>query len=108
MSHDIYLFTMIAIIALVTAGLRFLPFFIFNGNRPVPKLIRHLGSILPCSIMAMLVIYCLKDVSFSKNSLWVPEFISVIVTAIVHIWKRNTLWSIISGTACYMLFIQWI
>ena len=54
--------------AAVTALLRFLPFIIFNGNRKTPPLIEKLGRTLPFAVMGMLVIYCLKDVSFAGIS----------------------------------------
>lgn len=99
---------MVLMIAAVTAALRFAPFFIFNSERPVPKFVTYLGRVLPYSIMAMLVVYCVKHVSFSKAVFWLPELISVIVTVLLHLWKRNTLWSIIGGTACYMIMIRWM
>lgn len=106
MNAKLYAFIMIMIIALVTAVLRFLPFIIFRGEKPVPKLISYLGTVLPGAIMAMLVVYCLKSVSFSKAVHWLPALISVVVTTMLHVWKRNTLFSIIGGTACYMLLLQ--
>ena len=63
MNNIIYVLAMILIIALVTAALRFAPFFIFSGNKPVPEFIPYLGRVLPYSIMAMLVVYCLKTTS---------------------------------------------
>lgn len=103
MSNTLYAFLVVAVIAGVTALLRFLPFLIFNGTREVPKFVHYLGNVLPYSIMAMLVVYCLKDVSFANHMDWLPELISVIGVVILHVWKRNTLLSIIGGTACYML-----
>lgn len=101
-------FLMIFVIALVTAALRFLPFLIFDNGRPVPEFINYLGRVLPYSIMAMLIVYCLKNVSVVKAPFGIPEFISVFLVAILHIWKRNTLVSIIGGTVCYMLLIQFV
>lgn len=106
MSNALYALIMILVIALVTAALRFVPFFIFNGDRPVPKFINYLGRVLPYSIMAMLVVYCLKSISFVKAPFGLPELISVALVAVLHVWKRNTLFSIICGTVCYMLLIQ--
>ena len=37
---------------------------------------------------------------------WVPALIGVLVTGMLHVWKRNTLLSIIGGTVCYMLLVQ--
>ena len=108
MSNALYALMMILVIALVTMALRFIPFFVFSGERPVPKYINYLGRVLPYSIMAMLVVYCLKSVSFVKAPFGLPELISVALVAILHVWKRNTLFSIICGTLCYMVLIQFI
>lgn len=99
---------MVLMIAAVTAALRFAPFFIFSSERPVPKFVTYLGRVLPYSIMAMLVVYCLKGISFTKAPFGLPELISVAVVAGLHIWKRNTLFSIICGTICYMALIQFV
>lgn len=108
MNNALYALAMILVIALVTAALRFVPFFIFSGDRPVPKFITYLGRVLPYSIMAMLVIYCLKSISFVKAPFGLPELISVALVAVLHVWKKNTLFSIICGTVCYMVLIQFI
>ena len=99
----------VAIIALVTALTRFLPFFAFGGNRKTPKFIEKLGGLLPYAIMGMLVVYCLKGMSFTKGvSGFLPEIISVLVVSSLYVWRRNTLLSIIAGTVCYMLLVQLI
>ncbi len=103
---DLKVWISIAIIALVTAGLRFLPFLIFTGDRKTPKLIEKLSKTLPYAIMAMLVVYCLKGVSFASISGFLPELIACLVVGLLHIWKRNTLLSILCGTVCYMLLVQ--
>lgn len=97
---------MILVIALVTAALRFLPFMIFGGGRKVPRFVSYLGRVLPYSIMAMLVVYCLKGISLIKAPFGLPELISVVLVAVLHVWKRNTLLSIVGGTVCYMVLIQ--
>lgn len=105
---DIHSALIIAVVALVTAGLRFLPFLIFGENKTTPPLITYLGQVLPFAIMGMLVIYCLKDVSFVSGSFGIPEALSCAVVALLHIRKRNTLLSIGTGTVCYMLLVQLI
>ncbi len=106
--NNLYAVVTIFVITLVTAALRFIPFLIFGGNKPVPKYITYLGKVLPYSIMAMLVVYCLKGISFLKAPFGLPELISAALVVILHVWKRNTLLSIICGTLCYMLLIQLI
>lgn len=103
--NDYKVWISIAVIALVTAALRFLPFLIFKkGN--TPKLIEKLSKTLPAAIMAMLVVYCLKDIRFSAISECLPEIIACGTVGLLHIWKRNTLLSILCGTVCYMLLVQ--
>ena len=96
----------VIVVAVVTALLRFLPFFIFSGKRAIPDVIRYLGTVLPYSIMGMLVVYCLKDISFSGSPEWMPEVFSAVLVVVLHIWKRNTLLSIVGGTICYMCLIR--
>lgn len=96
---------MIVIMALITMILRILPFMIF-GKRETPAYIQFLGKYLPYSIMAMLVVYCLKNVSLTSAPFGIPELIAVALVVGLHVWKRNTLLSIVCGTACYMILIQ--
>ena len=98
----------VAVCALVTIGLRFLPFVIFRGDRPTPPYIVYLGKVLPYAIMGMLVVFCLKNVSLTAAPHGLPEFIACALTAALHVWKRNTLRSIIGGTAAYMIMVQMI
>lgn len=95
---------LIAIIAAVTQLLRFLPFFVFSKGTPKPFL--YLEKVLPYSIMAMLVVYCLKNVSLFQSPHGVPEAIAVAIVVALHKWKHNTLLSIVGGTVCYMLLVQ--
>ena len=101
--HDILL---IAVAVLVTMATRFLPFLIFGEKRKTPLIIEYLGKVLPCAIMGMLVVYCLKDVSFLSAPFGLPELIACVVVAALHVWKRNSLLSIGGGTVCYMLLVQ--
>lgn len=103
--HDVLL---IVISALVIAATRFLPFLIFGEKRKTPPIIEYLGTVLPCAIMGMLVVYCLKDISFLKSPYGLPELLACAVVAALHVWKRNSLLSISGGTVCYMLLIQFI
>lgn len=104
--NDMHVWLTVAVIALVTALLRFLPFAVFSGGRKTPAVVERLGAVLPGAIMAMLVVYCLKDTHFQSAEGWVPALIGVLVTGMLHVWKRNTLLSIIGGTVCYMLLVQ--
>lgn len=97
---------LIAVMCVISALLRFLPFIIFPGGKETPPVISYLGKYLPPAMIAMLVIYCFKGVSITGSTHGLPEFISAAVVIVLHLWKRNTLLSIVGGTACYMLLIQ--
>lgn len=104
--NDTHTILIIVVSAAVTVILRFFPFVIFGGDRPTPGYIVYLGKVLPYAIMGMLVVFCLKEVSLVRAPYGAPEFISCFIVAALHIWKRNTLLSIVGGTACYMVLLQ--
>lgn len=91
---------------LVTLATRFLPFLIFRGKVKTPDIIVYLGKVLPYAIMGMLVVYCLKDISFLSAPYGIPELLGCGAVAGLHLWKRNSLLSIGGGTALYMILIQ--
>ena len=106
--NNAYVLAMVAVSALVTAGLRFAPFLIFGKGKQTPPIITYLGKVLPFAIMGMLVVYCMKDVSFLQAPFGIPELFGCAIVALLHIWKRNTLLSIGVGTVSYMLMIQFL
>ena len=106
MDAKMYPIIMVLVCALVTALLRFLPFFVFSGKRKTPEIINYLGRVLPYAIMGMLVVYCLKNTSFVNIPFGIPEIIASIVVVLLHVFKGNTLLSICAGTIVYMVFVQ--
>lgn len=96
----------IALCALATLITRFLPFLVFRPGRPTPRYVQYLGKALPAAIFGMLVVYCLKDVSFLSGGHGLPELIAIAVTAGIHLWRGQMLLSVAGGTACYMLLVQ--
>lgn len=98
----------VAVIVFGTMLTRFLPFLVFPAGKPTPDYIKYLGRVLPAAVFGMLVIYCLKDVSFLTGSRGLPELIAIAVVAVLHKWKRQMLLSIAGGTVCYMLLVQTI
>ena len=104
MPSNSYIIITIAIMAVVTALIRFFPILLFT--KKVPKPIEYLGKVLPFALMGMLVVYCLKSVSFIKYPYGIPEAIAIAAVALLHKWKHNTFLSIISGTVLYMVLVQ--
>lgn len=95
---------LIAVMSLGTMLLRFLPFLVFQ--KETPPYIAYLGRVLPSAMMGMLVIYCLKDVSILSAPHGLPELIAGGCVVGLQAWKRNSLLSILLGTALYMLLIR--
>ena len=105
MSNTYYLIG-IVIMSVVTILLRAIPFLVFGGKRKVPGYITRLSSLLPYAVMVMLVVYCLRSISFSATGSFVPELICVVIVVLLHVWKHNTILSIVTGTVVYMLLVQ--
>ena len=96
----------IAVMAIVTFLTRVLPFLLFDRGESPPKLVLYLGRVLPPAIIAMLIIYCLRGVSFAAPGGWVPQLLCVAVVVALHLWKHNNLLSIFGGTVLYMVLVQ--
>lgn len=99
----------LAIILAVAAGTqltRWLPFWLFPENRQPPKVVTDLGKLLPAAMMGLLVVYCLKNVTWLAAPHGAPELIAIAVVAALHCWKSNVLLSIAGGTVVYMVLVQ--
>ena len=104
MSGNLHAALLVAVMAVVTALLRFLPFLVFRHK--VPSYVMYLGEVLPAAIIGMLVIYCLKDVTLSRAPCGAPELLAGLAVVGLQAWKRNSLISILGGTVLYMLLVQ--
>jgi branched-subunit amino acid transport protein AzlD len=93
-------------VALGTMATRFAPFILFPEHKEPPKIIMYLSRVLPPAMIGLLVVYCLKSVSFISSPYGIPEIISVAVIIVLHKWKHNALLSIVGGTVCYMFIVQ--
>ena len=95
---------LVGIMAIGTVLLRVLPFLVFQKR--TPPLISYLGQVLPPAIIGLLVIYCLKDISLRSAPFGLPEILAAFLVIGLHAWNRNSLLSILSGTAAYMLMLR--
>lgn len=93
-------------IVLATMLTRFLPFLIFPEGKKTPAFVSYLGRVLPPAVFGLLVVYCLKHVSFVSGSHGLPELLALAAVLVLHLWKRQMLLSIAGGTAVYMLLVQ--
>ena len=96
----------IAVMAVVTFMTRALPFLLFDRGEHPPKLVLYLGRVLPPAIIAMLIVYCLKGVTFTSPAGWVPPLVAGLAAVLLHIWKGNDLLSIFGATVFYMILVQ--
>ena len=102
--------TSLLLIILVSALAVFLTrsgsFFLFPAGKQTPKVVLFLGDALPCALMALLVVYCFKNLNPLAYPHGVPEVIAVATVVGLHLWRKNSLLSIIVGTVVYMFLIQ--
>jgi 2-succinyl-5-enolpyruvyl-6-hydroxy-3-cyclohexene-1-carboxylate synthase len=73
-----------------------------------PDFILYLGKVIPYTAMGLLIVYCLRDVSILGGTHGIPELIAMAVVVASYLWKRNTIVSVVLGTAVYMLLLQMV
>ncbi len=108
MSNHAQAMLLILTMTAITMATRFLPFLLLGDKRQTPPFISYLGKVLPFAIMGMLVVYCLKGVAVTQLSSVAPAALGVAITAGLHLWKHNTLLSILGGTVVYMVLVQMV
>lgn len=98
------------IVCLLIVGVDYflLPFLIFHRERKMPEFLIKLGAVLQAAIMAVLIVYCLKDIAVDWKANALPKILAVLTVGISYKWKHNTLISIAAGTAIYMVLIRMI
>ena len=97
---------LIAAMAVVTMLTRFLPFLLFR--KKTPPYIAYLGKVLPAAIIGMLVVYCLRDVNVTEPPFGLVELAAGACVVLLQALKRNSLLSILAGTAVYMVLIRFV
>lgn len=101
-----YFLIAVIISALITFGLRAFPFLVFSGSHKMPASLERLGQVLPSAIMAVLIVYCMKDIPSGGISAAVPKLFAAVVVFLTYKWKHQTLISILLGTISYMIFLH--
>ncbi len=96
----------IVTVSLCTILLRVGPMLLFPGDKKTPKVFVYLSQVLPIAVIGMLIVYCFKDVQVFSYPYGIPEIAAGLLTALLFVWKKNTLLSIVAGTAVYMYLIQ--
>ena len=96
----------VLILAFATALTRFLPFLFFKNSDKTPLIVDYLAKVLPASMMGLLVVYCFKDINFTKMNELLPMLVSCICVVLIHLKKKNTILSIALGTFVYMILLR--
>lgn len=96
----------VAVVALVTWLTRAAPYLLFGGKKELPDMVRYLGNVLPAAIMVILVGYCLRNIDLTAFPFGLAEIVSVLLVILVQYFRKNTILSILVGTACYMILIR--
>jgi len=98
--------TSILVMAAVTLLTRALPFLLFDHGDHPPRIVLYLGQVLPPAIIAMLIVYCMKGISFATPAGWAPMLAAGLAAVVLHLWKGNDLISIFGATVLYMVLVQ--
>lgn len=107
-AETLHSIAIIVVCAVVTYGVRMSAFLIFGSGKDgkPPKWVAYLGNVLPPAVIALLVVYCLRNIDLFSGSHGLPELLCVAVCALLHLWKHNDLLSIFGATGLYMLLVQ--
>lgn len=98
----------IVVICVITLCTRAFPFLFFSRGRKPSALVLYLGRVLPPAIIALLVVYSLKDVALFEPPYALPEVAACALVLLLQQWKRNAMLSIGLGTLAYMAMTQWL
>ena len=94
----------LVVASLVTILIRALPFML-GPRLTKSRFLQKFSDVLTPALIGMLVVYCLKDVSFHNNT-GIASAVGVTLCVLTYLWKRNTLVSIILPTVVYMLILN--
>jgi branched-subunit amino acid transport protein AzlD len=99
----LYIAGALAVAVVITVALRATPFVVKNTIDQAPLLI-DLGRWMPLGAIAILACYCLTRIDYLDNNHGLPQLSAVAVTVTIHLWRRNAVLSILTGTvACILL-----
>ena len=68
-------------------------------------ILSRLAMVLPAAIMAVLVVYGLKDTLSADWTVWAATIAGCGSVMALHAWKHNTILSVFAGTAVYIALL---
>ena len=104
---------LIVVMAAVIFFCRVFPFLFFrekntagtDGKRRTAFL-AFVGKTVPPAAMTVLAFNALAGPARSNPGEIIPALAAAVITAAVHLWRRNSLISIFGGTAVYMILLR--
>lgn len=107
MDDTVYLTAFIAVSAAATFLTRVTPFLFLSRHSDHPFIL-HLGRYLPATVMSLLVvIFLLRSAEWRAPLFGADAVVPSLLVVALHIWRRNALLSILTGTITYMVIKQW-
>ena len=100
-----YVLSAIILSALITFLLRAFPFLLFK-EKELPKWLEKLEKHLPMTIMAVLIVYCLKDLKTQLTTLFIPYLLACLTVVFTYKWKKKYFFKYYFINSCYMIFIR--
>lgn len=95
----------ILLMSALTMVLRIGPFVLFGRAEETTEGVRRFGQKLPAALMAMLVVYCLRQTPLTMEG-FVPAVVASLVVLFLQTRFHKTVITIILGTATYMILLQ--
>ncbi|VEI14079.1 branched-chain amino acid transporter permease [Trueperella bialowiezensis] len=97
-----YILTVTVTVWAITYGLRAAPF-VFLAKVRDSQTLAYLGRTMPAGVMAILVVFSLRDITFASAESWVPAAVGVVATCCLHLAFRKVLVSLLGGTGAFAL-----
>ncbi|SJM68184.1 branched-chain amino acid transporter permease [Gulosibacter sp. 10] len=90
---------LLAVIWAITFALRAAPLVARRWLRD-NEFVRDLGALLPVGVMAVLVLYTVRDVVWVDLQ-WIAPAVGILVTVALHLWRANVFLSLVGGVGVY-------
>ena len=104
MSDINYLLLVILVMTIATYISRLTPFIFFASRADIPVL-KFIAKKIPPMVLTILVFYMLREVNYFSFE-GAHTLIALLVTSVIHFYKRNALLSILTSTIIYMSLVQ--
>ncbi|SNT15934.1 branched-chain amino acid transporter permease [Rhodococcoides kyotonense] len=91
----------------ITFALRAIPFAVRSRLRE-SALLDSIGKWMTLGAVVILALYALSSIDVSTENHGVPQIAGVLVTVVVHLWRRNAALSIVGGTVVCVVLQNWV